>query len=206
MVSDSIRGVSQAKSDTAIEKYERTYLTNIAQLASFGSDKSAYEKRIQDIIITLRGFSNKRYFIASFPFFNSKNALVYNLIHCSGHIEGFKLFKKTAWKTFGGKSSTKDTHGMENQLSLDLNGSGEIKTMKDDYCYYVKDIVEYLHDKYNGKKDVPLKDIWVALDEHPVFPSEGYKSEIKRWLKEVYSDIVLQKTKTLTCTVELYPL
>lgn len=198
MVSDPIRGVSQAKSDSAVEKYEKTYLTNIAEIASFGSDKSAYEKRIQEIIVALRGFSNKQYFIASFPFFNTRNGLVYNLIHCSGNIKGFKLFKKTAWKIFGGKSSSKDTHGTENQLILDFDGYGEAKPITDEYCYYVKDIVEYIHDKFKGEKDVPLDNIWGELDEHPVFPSEGYKTEIKQGLKDTYNDIVSKKTITFT--------
>ncbi len=198
MVSDSIRGVSQAKSDAAVEKYEKTYLANIAELATFGSDKEAYEKRIQDIIVALRGFSNKQYFIASFPFFNTKNVLVYNLIHCSGHIKGFRLFKKTAWNIMGGKSSAKNTHGMENQLMLNFDGSGEFKTIADEYCYYVKDIVEYLQNKFKGMKGVPLEDIWEALDEHPIFPSEGYRSEIKRGLKDIYKGIVSKKTITFT--------
>jgi three-Cys-motif partner protein len=198
MVSDPIRGVSQAKNTTAIEKYENTYLTNIAELISLGSDKRAYEERIQEIIRSLRGSSNKQYFIASFPFFISSNVLIYSLIHCSSNIAGFRLFKKVAWKTFEGKSSLKDTHGTENQLVFCFDGSSAVKTLPDEDCYYVEDIADYIHDKFRGMKDVPLKDIWRSLDEHPVYPSEGYRLEIKKWLKDIYKDNVAQNTITFT--------
>jgi three-Cys-motif partner protein len=200
MVSDPIRGVMQAKRDITIKKYERTYLTKINDLIHFGSDKSAYEDRIQEIIEELRGDNYRKYYIASFPFFNKKNTLVYNLLHCSENIKGFRLFKKTAWKTFGGKSSTKETYGMEYQISFDLDCSGpvEIKTWKDDYCYYVKDIVDYLHQKFKGEKNVPLEYVWQSLDEHPVFPSEGYRIEIKKGLKDTYGDVVKKNTITFT--------
>ena len=194
MVYDSIRGISQAKTDVVIAKYEQTYLSDIKDLATFGNDRNAYEKRIQEIITALKGSSGRQYFIASFPFFNTRNGLVYNLIHCGGNIEGFKLFKRTAWKTFGGKSSTKDTHGEENQLVMDLDGSGEPDTITDEYCYYVMDIVKYLHDRFDGRRDVPLDEVWGALDEHPIFPSEGYKPEIKKALKEIYHHTVSTKT------------
>ncbi len=175
------------------EEYEQTYLTSIKDLVTFGNDRSAYEKRIQKIIATLRG---RQCFIASFPFFNTKNGLVYNILHCGCNIEGFKLFKKTAWNTFGGKSSSKDTHGMERQTELDFNGLGKVKTMTDEYCYYVKDIVDYIHNKFRGRSDVPISDIWDALDEHPVFPSDGYKSKIKKELKDIYNDIISKQTIT----------
>ncbi len=193
MVSDSIRGLSQAKRDVAIEKYEKTYLASIEELSSFGNNKNAYENRIQEIIIALRGIEHTKYHIASFPFFNTKNALVYNLIHCSSSTIGFRLFKSTAWKVFGGKSSLKDTHGIEHQYLMDLDGLGSPKTVSDEYCYYVKDIVEYIHEKFRGQKNVNLNDVWKALDEHPVFPSEGYRIDIKKKLKNDFSDIISQK-------------
>ncbi|HBP26332.1 MAG TPA: hypothetical protein DD618_05205 [Acholeplasmatales bacterium] len=198
MVSDTIRGASQAKSGTAVAKYEQTYLANIEELVTFGNDRKVYEKRIQEIITALRGFSSRQYFIASFPFFNRKNVIVYNLLHCSGSIEGFKLFKKTAWKTFGGKSSAKDTHGIENQLMLDFEGSGEPNTLTDEYCYYVKDIAKYLHDTFRGQEQVSLIDVWRKLDEHPVFPSDGFKPEIKKELKDTYKDTILKQTITFS--------
>jgi hypothetical protein len=88
---------------------------------------------------------------------HTKNTIVYNLILGSSNIEGFKLFKKTAWQTFGGKSSDKNTHGMESQLMFDLNGKGTVTTHTDEYCYYVMDIAKYLYFQFKGQKDIPLK-------------------------------------------------
>ena len=31
-----------------------------------------------------------------------------------------------------------------------------------------------------------VDDIWAALDFHPIFPSDGYRSESKRGLKQTY--------------------
>jgi hypothetical protein len=53
---------------------------------------------------------NFHYYITAFPLFNEKNAIVYDLIHCINNLKGFQLYKKCAWQTFGGKSSTKNTH------------------------------------------------------------------------------------------------
>lgn len=99
MVSDSIRAVSQVKSSTAISKYESTYLAQIEDLIAFGSDRDVFEQRIRDIITVLNGDRHKHYYIASYPFFNSRNSVVYNLLHCTSSIEGFKLYKSTAWST-----------------------------------------------------------------------------------------------------------
>lgn len=196
MVSDTIRGASQAKSESAIEKYEQTYLSNIEELLTFGNDRSAYEKRIREIITALRGTSSKPYYIASFPFFNTTNALIYNLLHCSGNIEGFKLFKSTAWKTFGDKSSSK-TANANMQLVLDVGDDisvDELKTVKDENCYFVKDIAEYLYAKFKEYSEIPLEDMWRVLDEHPIFPSDGYRNEIKKELKNIYGYVESKQT------------
>jgi hypothetical protein len=170
-----------------IEKYEQTYLAKIEELIALGSDRAAYENRIKEIITVLRGASNQKYFIASFPFFNEKNALVYSLIHCSGNINGFRLYKKTAWNIFDGKSSAKKTYGMENQLMLGFDGSGGVTTHTDEYCYNVSDIAKYLQSIFKGQKDVPKDNLWEMLDEHPVFPSDGYRREITKALKNHYN-------------------
>jgi len=186
MVSDSIRAVPQVSRSSAIEKYEQTYLADIQSLFTFGSDKAAYEARIQEIITSLHGQKENRYYIASFPFFRERNVLVYHLLHCTSNIKGFKLFKKVAWKTFGGKSSSKNTRGMENQYVLDFEGTGVLRTSADECCYYIKDVAEYLFEKFKGQSDVPLSEIWKTLDEHPVFPSDGFKNEIKSELRNSY--------------------
>ncbi len=64
MVSDSIRAVKVAKSPEAVSKYERTYQTSIEDLVEFGSNREAYERKIQEIITKFSGKKDKRYFIA----------------------------------------------------------------------------------------------------------------------------------------------
>lgn len=198
MVSDSVRAIKQAKSQKAIEKYEGTYLADFEDLLPCGSDKTAYEKRLEQIITKLKGSVGRQYYIAAFPFFNSRNALVYDLVHCTSNIAGFKLYKETAWKTFGGKSSIKDTHGLENQFMIDMDGNGGLTTHSDESCYYVKDIVDYVQKSFGGKKDVPLSEIWQLLDEHPVFPSGGYCQIIKNELKSTYDAKVSRSTISFT--------
>ncbi len=187
MVSDSIRAVSQVKRPAAISKYESTYLAKIEDLIDFGSDRDAFENRIKDIIAALNGANHKRYYIASYPFFNRKNSVVYNLLHCTSSIVGFKLYKSTAWSTFGGKSSMKKSKVDPGQLTLDFASDSDdlaMTTAKDDNCYYVQDIVKFIVGIFKGRQDVPLKEIWAAVDEHPVFPSDLYKNEIKDQLRQ----------------------
>ena len=83
MVSDTIRAAKMARKPEVIEKYEETYRTSIDELISFGSDKNAFEKKIEEIIRDGSGRGEDRYYIASFPFFNRNNSVVYNLIHCT---------------------------------------------------------------------------------------------------------------------------
>ena len=187
MVSDSIRAVSQVKRSSAITKYESTYLAKIEDLIDFGSDRDAFEQRIKDIITVLNGENHKRYYIASYPFFNSKNTVVYNLLHCTSSLIGFKLCKSTAWSTFGGKSSMKKSKVDPSQLAFNFSTSADelvVTTMTDENCYYVQDIVKFIIGTFAGRQDVPLKEIWAAVDEHPVFPSDLYKNEIKDQLRQ----------------------
>lgn len=152
MVNDSIRAIRQVKSPKAIQKYEETYLSAFEVLLPCGSDRTAYEKRVEQIITSLHSGAGRKYYIASFPFFNSRNSLLYDLVHCTCHEAGFRLYKSTAWKTFGGKSSIKNTHGDENQLMIDF-GDQRVKTQCDECCYYVKDIVDYSDYSRHSKLD-----------------------------------------------------
>lgn len=187
MVSDSIRAVAQARRPQAISKYEQTYLAKIEELIEFGSDKDAFEQRIKDIITAIKGGGQKQYYIASYPFFNSKNTVVYNLLHCTSNIVGFKLYKSTAWATFNGRSSNKVSKVDHNQLMFDFDGPNDgmsMTTETDDSCYYVQDIVKFIVNTFAGRENVPLNEIWRVVDEHPVFPSDLYKKDIKKQLKE----------------------
>lgn len=176
MVSDPVRAIRSAKKRTTKEKYENTYLEEFEKLVPYGSDMKAYEARVEEIINTLKG--NRRYFVAAFPFFNTRNSLVYDLIHCTGHIRGFKLFKSTAWKAFDGYSSSKTTHDLEGQMTLDCFGEDTNTTTADETRYTLKDAAQYLQINFHGRADVPKQEVWQFLDLHPVFISEGFTRTI----------------------------
>lgn len=184
MVSDPVRAITQVKKDNKKKKYVHTYLDDFSNLIPFGSDKHAYEKRVEEIITTLKG--TREYYVAAFPFYNSHNSQVYSLIHCTGNIEGFKLYKEAAWKTFGARSSTKNSHVDKNQLTLDFSGQGLVTTDTDESCFGVTDIAKYLSEAFAGRTEVPLQALWDLLDEHPVFPSKGFRKEIKADLQNIF--------------------
>jgi len=181
MVSDPVRAITSAKKKTTKEKYENTYLDEFEKLLPFGSDKTAYEKRVEEIIDSLKG--ERRYYVAAFPFYNTQNSHMYNLIHCTSHKEGFKLYKKCAWKVFGAQSSTK--HSPESgQLRFDMDGIIRVET--DPSCFHVSDIARYIQQNFKGRKLVPLTEMWELLEDHPIFPSEGYRNEIKNDLTRLH--------------------
>lgn len=182
MVSDPVRAISQVKKESTMQKYEGTYrVSDFEQLVPFGSDKAAYEKRVLQIINALKG--QRRYYVAAYPFYNTQNSQMYSLIHCTSNPVGFELYKKTAWQTFGDHSSNKNTHGNENQLMLDFDGSGTITTMTDESCFNVRDIAKYIQYRFKGKRDVPLEEVYRSLESHPIFPADGYRTQIKDYLK-----------------------
>ena len=182
MVSDPVRAISQVKKKITMQKYEGTYMvSDFEKLVPFGSDKAAYEKRILQIINALKG--KRRYYVAAYPFYNTQNSQMYSLIHCTSNPVGFELYKKTAWQTFENHSSNKNTHGHENQLMLDFNGSGKITTQTDESCFTVLDIAKYIHYCFKGQRDVPLEEVYNSLKAHPVFPADGYRSQIRDYLK-----------------------
>lgn len=187
MVSDTLRAAKVAKKPEVIEKYERTYQMNIEDLVSFGSDRNAFEKKIEQIIRDASGRNLEKYYIAAFPFFNKTNSVVYNLIHCTGNYKGFELFKSTAWKTFGDKSSMKNTHDDGNQMCLDFE-TGEIVfgNPSDEACYNLRDVAKYVQKHFRGKVDVPNDEVWDYIGEHPVFPTRDYKNKIKEILKKEF--------------------
>ena len=143
MVSDTVRGANVANKSSVIAKYQDTYQKSIDEIISLGCDRKQLDQVVVDIIKKQTLASKREHYIASFPFFNRNNGQVYNLIHCCSNIEGLILYKKIAWKTFGGKSSLKNTHGMENQLCLAFDENGSIHTLTDENCFFVKDIAKY---------------------------------------------------------------
>lgn len=179
MVSDPVRAIASAKKKTTKEKYENTYLEDFEKLVPYGSGKKAYEARVEEIINSLKG--SRRYYVSAFPFYNTQNSLVYNLIHCTSNKVGFRLYKKSAWKVFGAQSSTK--HSAKNR-QLSFNFDGEIVVEKDDSCLHVVDIARYLDRSFRGRKRVPLNELWELLDNHPIFPSDGFRDEVRKELKD----------------------
>ena len=188
MLSDPIRALKTTKCQEAREKYESTYLQNISELLSFGSNKDAYTERIKNVIRKLKEDS----YIAAFPFFNQKNALLYELVHITSSFEGFKWYKNFAWKVFGGKSSAKRIADYK-QLSLGFfeHENSNIKSNED--CFTICDIADFLCAELAGRKDVPLDEIWRILDIHPIFPGEGFRKEIKKELC-TYHNVVKKRT------------
>lgn len=184
MVSDPVRAISQVKKSSTKEKYANTYLTEFENLVPYGTDKQAYEERIEEIINKLKG--KRKYFVGAFPFYNSQNSQLYSLIHCTSNIEGFKLYKRVAWKVFGGKSSMKVSHIDKQQLAFDFDNPGFTAPATDNSCFTVTDIAKFLQKSFSGQQDIPLDSIWKHLDNHPIFPSEGFRKEIREELKKFY--------------------
>lgn len=199
MVSDTIRAAKMAKKLEVIEKYEETYRTTIDELISFGSDRNAFEKKIEQIILDLSGRKNGRYYVAAFPFFNSNNAVVYNLIHCTGHPTGFDLFKATAGKIFDDQSSSKKTNDTNDkgyeQLTMNFE-TGEIgyDYKEDDAHYTVRDIATYLQRYFHDRQNVQKGEITEYLLEHPVFPVRDYSRKTYNALKEYYGAEIHRNT------------
>lgn len=195
MISDSIRAIRQTKREQTKNKYIKTYqVDDISELVPYGSDKVAYEKRIREIIDKLKGSDNRRYYISAFPFFNTRNALVYDLIHCTSHEIGFKLFKSTVWKTFDGRSSAKSNNDIEGQMMLDAFCSSDVAVNFDEYCYTLTDAAQYLQSNFHGRLDVPKNEVWQLLDQHPVFISEGFTRAICENLKNYYGAKISKST------------
>lgn len=66
---------------------------------------------------------------------------------------------------------------------FDFDGDGFADTQTDEQCYYVKDIAQYIKSKFGHLGVVPLSEIYADLDVHPIFPSDGYKNDIKKELR-----------------------
>ncbi len=196
MISDPIRACKQATTERAINKYTGTYQCDPNELVQSKNTKEFYEARVEKIIKWLKEKFHKKCYIATFPFFNSRNALLYHLIHCTEHIEGFKLFKRTAWKVFGNKSSTKNTE-YSGQMLLDFdNKLDDTEPEPDANCYFVQDIAQHIYKCFKDRKTVEKNMVWAMLDAHPIFPCEDFKIVITDSLKSIYGAKVSRTTIT----------
>ena len=185
MASDTSRGASQAKKPQVKERYAETYQVDFDSLLEV--DRDALDDMVVAIIRNNVHQSPDKYYVSLAPFHNRSNGKVYSLVHCSANVKGIILYKKVTWQTFGGKSSMKTTHSIPGQLmfSEDMQGSLELQT--DDQCFTIADIAKYVYTKYAPLGTVDLATIYKDLDEHPVFPSEGFKPQIKEALKNIYN-------------------
>ena len=77
---------------------------------------------------------------------------------------------------------------------LDFTGGTLCKPVVDEYCYDIYSIASYLQDNFCEKKDVLLGDIWSLLDGHPVFPSDGYRLQIKAVLNKDFGAQISKQT------------
>lgn len=186
MVSDIKRGISQVKDKLKVQRYEKTYLNPWTELLVKCKDRNAFEARIVEIIKQREQHKHYNFYIAAFPFYNKKNSKIYSLIYCTSNIEGLKFFKKEAWTVFGGKSSLKKSNPCGQQLAFDFTGDADVQVTCDETCYTIKDIADYLQNKFCGRANVPYKEVWAKLDKHPIFPNDGFKNEIKEELKNSY--------------------
>lgn len=188
MVSDPVRAISQVKNQAAKEKYEGTYLMDFEKLLPFGSDKQAYENRIHEIINSFT--SDRRYYVASYPFFNTQNSKVYDLIHCTSNLVGHNLYKKVAWKTFGGQSSAKKSAISGGQVMLNFDDPSELSLATDESCFTARDIAKYIQENFAGQQGVTLNRVWELLEQHPIFPSDGYRRPIRDELEQSFGAVI----------------
>ena len=186
MVFDTVRGVPQVKRENKVKKYQNTYQLDIEELISIGSDCSRLNENVVGIIKRQTQNSNRNHYVASFSICNSKNGCVYYLIHCCSNVEGLKLYKKLAWQTFGGKSSSKCVNEDGNQLDLFAGTEDEDDGSKSQNCFFINHVGDAIYQKFHSKGEVLLSEIYAWLDYHPIFPSDGFKDEIKKYLKERY--------------------
>lgn len=183
MAFDTPRGVTQAKKKSVIERYEETYQRDIDSIKE--TDKAELDKIIVSIIKNNIQRTNSKYYISLAPFYSRTNGKLYSLFHCTSNIEGIKLYKRVTWKTFGGKSSLKRSHHDNNQSTFDFGAEIALQETADPECYTVTDIAKYIYKTFNQNGTPTLNEIYTALDKHPIFPSDGYKNEIKSELKKL---------------------
>ncbi len=57
---------------------------------------------------------------------------------------------------------------------------------EDESCLHVIDIARYLSRSLRGQQRVPLDKMWELLEDHPIFPSEGFRNEVKQELTSCF--------------------
>ena len=184
MISDTYRGASVARHSKTQKKYEDTYKKPLEEIIKASIDD--LNRRIKDIINRLA--TKKKPYIASCPFYNTQNSLVYTLLLVTSHKKAFNLYKEKAWKVFSGHSSGKNLLKNKDQSAqAELFSRSELAlTQQSDLeCLGTEDITRFLIEKFKGQKNVKLDRIRAELEEHPIFPPNGYRKEVKKQIKEL---------------------
>ena len=177
MVSDIIRNRSQILKKDVIERYENSYLTEFDNLVNI--PKGEFQVKIETII---KRISKKNAFISTVPFYIKTNIQIYNLIHISHSSKGFILFKKIAWKLGGGQSAIKEKGKVANlKLLLDEEDNFDCENN-----YTMEDMMNHVIMVFADKGNVHINEIYEYLDNHPIFVADGFKKDIKIYLKKVY--------------------
>ncbi len=189
MVSDSVRGLKGAKNQNVKERYRETYQQPLDIIRDMNKAE-LNQLVLNNISSATRNFPQT--YVASFPFFTTKNGLLYHLIFCSHNIAGFKLFKTVSWKTFGDKSSLKNDHRDDRQMEFAFERPETPIRKPDVECYRVEDIAQYAYDHFRGHGRVTFEDIYAYIDAHPFFPTDGYKNEIKKELAR-FANVKIQR-------------
>lgn len=192
MLYDVTLGIKNVKNNQAIRRYEESYQMSKNEIEEIHKDREKLNSRIIQLIKEKR-LRKGEYYISYASFFNKTRGEVYRLIHCSPSLEGIKLYKKCAWKTFDDKSSEKGLNKADGQLQMDFENESIDYRETEENCFTVLDIAKYICTKFKSRKKVEKKTVYADLDKHPVFPSEGYKRNIEKALKDMYG---VKVTKT----------
>ena len=74
---------------------------------------------------------------------------------------------------------------MPGQMCLDFD-TGNVKKDVRPGVYTVYDIAKYIYNRYKDRGEVTWDEIYEHLEQHPIFPCDGYKPEIKNMLKDSF--------------------
>ena len=109
---------------------------------------------------------------------------MYDLLLGTSYKKAFNLYKEKAWKIFGGNSSGKRTK--INPEQQDLFSPSELATCEqtDNDRLGTGNIVNFIIKEFEGHIGVEWDTIWDKLDDHPIFPSTGFRKEIKDCLQQ----------------------
>lgn len=165
MVLDSVRAISNAKKKTAKEKYENTYLEEFEKLLPYGSNKEAYEKRVEEIIemhIQVDDILNDVHLYL--PYFNENT--VKDVVEALQNAEGGTLPTDIYGEPLSGKKfetltvkikKKKQEAQIPGQMTLDLYGMGKTSSNSELRKFNIENNQESSKIKYKYEKKITVK-------------------------------------------------